>query len=242
MNSKRGFNEVMIVNPYEPGSEPNQGVKLMRFYNAPQPVGHYGGYYGEPAEMYSYYAAAPTGYGYYSNLSGYYGEIDPNYAEYEPAGYYGAYEPVGYYSEYEPVSYYGAYEPMAYYSEYEPAGHYGEYGPMAYYSEYEPTGYYGEHEPVAYYGESPEMPGYAEYDPGMQPGIADYGGGYAGYVREARPRYNAGCPMPTNVHGMGEAETIQGYVRPSTVNPSCGQFTPQPGQEPQPPDNFKPLW
>jgi len=140
---------------------------------------------------------------------------------------------MGYYSEYEPMGYYGEYEPVGYYSEYEPVGYYGEY---------EPVGYYNEYEPMGYYGEATEMPGYAEYDPGVQPGIADYREGYAGYVRETSPRFNAGCPMPTNVHGLGEGEVLQGYVKPSTVNPTCGQFTPQPGQEPPPPDNFKPLW
>jgi hypothetical protein len=96
---------------------------------------------------------------------------------------------------------------------------------------------------MGHYGESQEMPGYAEYDPmAMQPGMADYGAGYNGYVRETRPRFNPGCPMPTNVQGFGEAETFQGYVKPSTVNPACGQFTPQPGQEAATPDNFKPLW
>jgi len=150
---------------------------------------------------------------------------------------------MGHYGHNQPMGYYAEPEPMGYYAEPEPMGYYAEPEPMGYYAEPEPMGYYGEYEPVGYYGEAQEMPGYAEYDPTMaQPGMAEYGGGYDGYVRETQPRYNAGCPMPTNVHGMGEAETFQGYVRPSTVNPTCGQFTPQPGQEPQPPDNFKPLW
>lgn len=242
MNSNRGFNEVMIVNPYEPGSETNQGAKLMRFHAAPQSMGYYGGYYAEAPEMYGYYAATPAGYGYYGNLPDAYGEIEPGYAEYDPMGYYGEYEPVGYFAEEYPMGYYAEYDPMGYYAEYEPMGYYGEYEPMGYYNEYEPMGYYNEYEPVGYYAEATEMPGYAEYDPmSMQPGMAEYGD-YSGYVRETRPRFNAGCPMPTNVNGLGEADVLQGYVRPSTVNPTCNQFTPQPGQEPMPPDNFKPLW
>ena len=71
---------------------------------------------------------------------------------------------------------------------------------------------------------------------------AEYGEDYSGYVRETEPRYNAGCPMPTNVHGYGDVQAVDGYVRPSTVNPTCGQFTPQPKQSSVVPDGFKPLW
>ena len=35
MNSNRGYDEVMIVNPYDPRSG-NQQVKLMRFHQSPQ--------------------------------------------------------------------------------------------------------------------------------------------------------------------------------------------------------------
>ncbi len=149
---------------------------------------------------------------------------------------------MGYYAEAPDAYGYYAETPEAYgYYAAAPAG-YGYYANLPdSYGEYEPMGYYGEYEPMGYYGEATEMPGYAEYDP-TQAGMAGYGEGYSGYVRETRPRYNPGCPMPTNVHGFGEAEVLQGYVKPSTVNPTCGQFASQPGQEPPPPDNFKPLW
>ena len=52
----------------------------------------------------------------------------------------------------------------------------------------------------------------------------------------------------TNVAGFAEAEPyaeaepFAGYQRPRTVNPSCGQFTPQPGVTESLPETFKPLW
>ncbi|MGA7393493.1 MAG: hypothetical protein WCC08_23710 [Terrimicrobiaceae bacterium] len=71
----------------------------------------------------------------------------------------------------------------------------------------------------------------------------------SGYVREtAEQPFNPGCPMPTNVAGFAEAEPyaeaepFAGYQRPGTVNPSCGQFTPQPGVTESWPETFKPLW
>ena len=60
--------------------------------------------------------------------------------------------------------------------------------------------------------------------------------------------------MPTNVAGFAEsepyaeaeayseAEPLAAYERPRTVNPSCGQFTPQPGGTASLPETFKPLW
>jgi hypothetical protein len=118
---------------------------------------------------------------------------------------------------------------------------------------------------MGYYADTPEAPGYSSMgyyanppgDPRYEPmadaspevdGYGAYGQGYSGYVRETHPAFNAGCPMPTNVHGFGEPNMqnmpnmFEGYVKPSTVNPMCGQFTPQPGQEAAPPDTFKPLW
>jgi hypothetical protein len=61
-------------------------------------------------------------------------------------------------------------------------------------------------------------------------------------VRETEPPFNAGCPLPTNVAGFGESEDLAGYIRPTTVNAACGQFTGQPGQPPSVPETFKPLW
>ena len=94
------------------------------------------------------------------------------------------------------------------------------------------------------YGEMPEMPGYAEYEPLQEyPGMAYYGDPYlAGYVRARRPTYNAGCPMPTNVGGFSEAQPLEGYVKPSSVNATCDQLSPQPGPGPGTPETFRPLW
>jgi hypothetical protein len=90
----------------------------------------------------------------------------------------------------------------------------------------------------------PEMPGYAEYAPEQgYPGVAYYGDPYfSGYVRSGRPAFNAGCPMPTNVGGLAEAEPLEGYVRPSSVNATCDQITPQPSTASFTSELFKPLW
>jgi hypothetical protein len=103
----------------------------------------------------------------------------------------------------------------------------------------------GEPQEPGYYGQVPEMVGYGEYAPPEQgyPGVGYYGQpDLAGYVRETEPTFNAGCPLPTNVPGFGEAENLEGYVKPTTVNPTCPQFTPQPGPTPSVPETFKPLW
>jgi hypothetical protein len=228
MKRERGFDEVMIVNPYEPGSDTNQGVKLMRFYAIPPGIGYYAeqpepyGYYAAPASGYGYYAAPAPGYGYYAEQPEAYGQ----YAAPAPGyGYYAA--PHGQYGQTEP-----GYEPVGYIAEEYPAG----YGNS--YQNYTAPGAMG------YYGQSPEMPAYAAPQPVGEayPPMEGPDDGYGRYVRQTRPTFNAGCPMPTNVHGVGDAEMFDGYVRPSTVNPTCGQFTPQPGEESALPDNFKPLW
>jgi len=272
MKRNRGFDEVMIVNPYEPGSNDNQGVRLMRFYAAPPGMGYYAespadpGYYAAPANGYGYYAQAPGGYGYYAapaNGYGYYanlpeqpelyGDIEPGHDVNGPVGYVTGEYPMGSYGDPYAMGYYG--QPMGYYGYYgQPMGYYAEtpempgYGPMGYYAETPEMPGYG---PMGYYAETPEMPGYPRYEPmaDAYPEVAGYGAygqDYAGYVRQADPAFNAGCPMPTNVHGFGEPTNMpnmfEGYVTPSTVNPMCGQFTPQPGQEAPPPDTFKPLW
>jgi len=205
MKRKSGFDEVMIVNPEEPGSDTTRRVRLMRFHNvfpsemgefAEPEYGYYGevdpamgyysevdpamGYYGEVDPL-GYYAEAEPGYGYYS---GYYGEIDPAmaYGEMDPAmGYYG-----GYYGEVDPLGYYGEVDPaFGYYAEapeYGPVGDWGEsdvYGsPVGYFAEEFPVGYYGEetHPGVGYYGEMPEMVGYGEPDFAEgYPAVAYYG-------------------------------------------------------------------
>src|SRR5262245_60923872 len=134
MRSNRGYDEVMIVNPYEPGSATNQGVRLMRFYAAPPGMG----YYSELPEGYGYYSQVPEGYGYYSEppeAYGYYSEPPEGYGYYgEPPEPYGYYADPGYgyyaslpeqYGEVEPG--YNEYEPMAYFAEEYPMGYYNEY-------------------------------------------------------------------------------------------------------------------
>jgi len=217
-----------------------------QYAEALDPYGYYAepadnyGYYGEPADMYGYYAEPvepfagyyaepPEAYGYYAEpdyVPGWgaphgYGELDPTYAgyaEYEPPQ---AYPGMGYYAEPYPIEGYG---PVGYFAEEPP------YQPVA--------------GPIGYYGEMPEMPGYAEFEPQQAyPGVSYYGDPYlAGYVRERPPAYNPSCPMPTNVAGFAEADPLEGYVKPSTVNASCEQMTSQPGPEPSTPETFRPLW
>jgi hypothetical protein len=254
------FDEVMIVNPSETNSD--QRVRLMRFHNIPpqfsgyaepEPYGYYSGpraygYYGEPGQ-YGYFAPEPYGhygqpapnYGYYGQVEpayGYYGEPDPTY------GYYGDVDPnYGYYSQ-EPHfdgmagwdGYgYGQYEPTAY-SQSEPVGYYAEEFPVGNYPQGPPS--YG------HYGQAPEMVGYGEPEQqyaGDYSGVGYYGEpDYSGYVHAGAGNYNAGCPVPTNVHGHDD--DFSGYSRPGTVNASCNQITEQPGSAPGAPDTFKPLW
>ena len=96
---------------------------------------------------------------------------------------------------------------------------------------------------MGYYGEQPEMVGYGEQEfAEVDPGVSYYGEpDYSGYLRETDAAFNAGCPLPTNVNGYDEAE-FAGYSRPATVNPSCDQFTSQPGSSQSLPDTLKPLW
>jgi hypothetical protein len=229
---RTGFDEVMIVNPSE-----NYGGRTMRFRYAQQPDM---GYYGELPQDYGYYAEDPylsQGYGYGEvDPYGYYAAVPEMYGWGEP-DVYGQYEPVGYYAEEPYLS-----EEMPY-GEIDPYGYYAQapepYGEPEMYGQYEPVGYYGEEpylseempygetEPYGYYGESPEIYGEPEMD---------------GYVREMEPAFNAGCPLPTNVSGFGEAEPLEGYVRPATVNASCDGFTAQPGTATSVPETFRPLW
>lgn len=248
MRSERGFDEVMIVNPSDPGAIPGQGAQVMSYYGG-VPSGF--GYYGQP----SAYGGVPNGYGDYAD----YGE-EPFLAEEMP---YGEAEPYGYYAEipevagwggWGDVDPFGQYAPVGYFAEEYPVGWVGG-APLGYYAEApEAYGHYG---PVGWYGAMPEMVGYgepepyAEYEP-----VGAYGGmgevypeyGYyaepemSGYVREGTAPFNAGCPLPTNVAGIGEAQPLEGYVQPSTVNASCDRYTPQPGREASVPDTFKPLW
>jgi hypothetical protein len=226
------FDEVMIVNPYDPAAG-DEGARLMQFHYAEPP--EYG-YYAEP-DPYGYYGyygcnAAPSayaGWGQYEPMNGY----GYSYAEPPDMGYYGQADPYGYYAEpydyagwgapgYGAARYEGYGEPE--YAEYEPLNGYGE----PEYAEYEPVGYYADENPIGYYGDSPELVGWG--DPAFE-----------GYVRDGKPTYNPTCPMPTNVAGLGEAD-FDGYVHPGTVNPIVDTFTAQPGPTPGVPDTFRPLW
>jgi hypothetical protein len=273
MKGNHGFDEVMIVNPSQPGSNDYTGAGLMRFHAGPTPGM---GYYAEPADTYGYYAEQPDAYGYYAETPdayghyaetpdayGYYGQTPDAYGYYaQPADTYGYYaEPPDAYGNYaDPTAgygYYGQYPDPAMngYGQapgYEPMGYYGgDYSTQGYGELPEPYGYYAEdpyqvseYEPVGYYGQAPEMVGYGQYDP-TTAGYAGMGAWgqpeISGYVRQTRPAFNAGCPLPTNVNGVEEAP-LEGYSRPAPVSPSCTQFTPQPGEPIALPDSFKPLW
>ena len=231
----------------------------MRFYAAPPGMGYYAdppadpGYYAAPVNGYGYYAQAPGGYGYYAapaNGYGYYANLPDQpelYGNFEPGR--DPYGPVGYVAGEYPMGSYGDPYAMGYYGR--PMGGYGYYGqPMGYYADTPDMDGYGGYGQMGYYADPPGDPRYeqmADASPEVD-GYGAYGQGYSGYVREIDPAFNAGCPMPTNVHGFGEPNMqnmpnmFEGYVKPSTVNPMCGQFTPQPGQEAAAPDTFKPLW
>jgi hypothetical protein len=223
----RGYDEVMIVNPYDPQST-NQETKLMTFHDSPE-MGYY---------------AAPEDYGYYADFPemGYYAD---------PYGYYADQPDLGWYADSPEMGYY-AHPGYGYYSQPDLShGYYADPGVGYYGDQYEPVGYYADEWPMGWYGDSPDMAGYNHYEPLSE--YADEMGYYndpeiAGYVRQTRPAFNPGCPIPTNVAGYGADEQFAadepfaGYQQPMTVNASCGQFTPQPGVSDFVPETFKPLW
>ena len=260
MKHNRGYDEVMIVNPYDPQST-NQQTNLMTFHATPE-MGYYAaptdyGYYADSPEMMGYYAAEPGAYGYYADQPemGWYADSPEMMGYYaaEPGayGYYADQPEMGWYADSPEMGYYG--DPgYGYYPQ--PESTYGYYGEpaMGYYGDqFDPVGYYADERPMGWYADAPDMSGYAD-DP-----LSDYpeGVGYyaqpgmAGYVRQTdTPSYNPGCPIPTNVAGYGEQEQFSdgdpfsGYQRPKSVNASCEQFTPQPGVSDFVPETFKPLW
>jgi len=167
-NSNHGFDEVLIVNPYDPTAF-GQGETAMPYH------------YGNPAAM-GYYG---DGYGFYAQPTDpnwgdtdVYGAPQYGYGAYEPAGYYAAPEQYGYYAEPEHYGYYaqpGYGEPVGYYADpgygndlygYYGQGTHAEPGVDGYYAEpaygyaAEPDvyGYYGE--PAYGYAAAPEMVGY----------------------------------------------------------------------------------
>jgi len=259
------FDEVMIVNPSTGDVNSDQKVRLMRFHNIyppqmsgfaqPDPYGPYAepqayGYYGEPYGYYAQegpaaYAPVDPNYGYYGNMAptnGYYAPVDPN----QGYGYYPQMDPnmdpnYGYYAQEPEAAAWDGYG----YGPYEPAG-YPQPGPMGYYAEEVPVADYNQAQaPLGYYGHVPETPGYSESEqqyPSEYPGVGYYGNPqYSGYAREVAPRFNPGCPLPMNVSGLDDGG-FAGYARPATVNPSCEQFTEQPGSPVEAPDTFRPLW
>lgn len=226
-------------------------------YAAPGPAPYGYGHYAAPAAP-SYYGQAPAVYGYYAQAPEYgYPPAAPElgwYAEaQEPFAGHGHPGELGYYAEYpelgyasEPVNGYGGYAGYGAYQEPPDLGYYGE--PPGWEGYAEPVAYYAQEyppQPVAGYGQMPEMVGYGDYGSLAEnyPGAAGYADpAYAGYVRQQPPTYNPGCPMPTNVAGIGETEPLEGYVKPGTVNPTCDQFTPPPDGGASMPETFRPLW
>jgi hypothetical protein len=247
MMGRPKFDEVMIVNPSNGNINSDQRVRLMRFHDIyppgvsgfaqPYPNGYYA------PQAYGYYEEQPALYGYYGQdpvldpTYGYYGDVDPN----QVYGYYGQ-DPNQVYG-------YGLYgeEPQVPGAAWEGYG-YGQYVPATY-PEPAPVGYYADEVPIynqsqapmGYYGYAPETAGYSEPQPYEYPSVGYYGEPqYSGYAREVPPPFNAGCPLPTNVSGFDDG--FAGYARPATVNPSCDQFTEQPGSPAAAPDTFRPLW
>jgi len=207
---------------------------------------------------FSYYGQPPMNYAPAPEM-GYYGGPPYGYYGYDATGQmgypgYGPPEPVGYYAEETPLGYYGhpyAGDPYAHmngYAGYAPQG-YGQVG-----DDYgNPYGNpYGAEADAAYgdpYGDpygNPWGTPYGDEPQGMgeefSDDINDYGEQeMSGYVRDVPPSFNAGCPMPTNV-GMGAADTLEGYVRPSDVSPTCRDFAPASKSTATLPETLKPLW
>ena len=263
-NQRMPFDEVMIVNPVDRDGLP-RGVRIMPYEYVQSPGM---GWYGEPAPLDGYAEADP--YGAYAEpefAEAEYAEpeyAEPEFAEWGEPEAYGEADPYGF-AEFEPVGYYaeelpiGEADLLGGYAEPEYGYGYG-YGAAGYaepgygyaagaYAEPE-IGYWGEPEyaefdPVGYaagYAEPPEMVGYGLDELAEEvPGVGYAEPEYAGYVRDVPPAFNAGCPLPTNVAGLGEPP-LDGYVRPTEVSPVCERFTPQPGPTAPLPDQFRPLW
>jgi hypothetical protein len=246
----RRFDEVMIVNPYDPSVD-GEGEKVM--------LGHYGnwsglGYYADPyayADDPSAYAGS-YGYGYGDPYAYGYGYADP-YGYGDPYGYANAY---GYAQPYygygmQPPGYGYAYGPEPSElqdSEADPFGDYAQDDPsMSAVPDEAFDGYgcscggrggYGQDDG---YGQNvPPPDDFADGDPN---GYADpYG--YSGYVPDAPSRFNAGCPMPVNA-GLSDDESMngyEGYVPTANVNASCAGFRQGPRSSRDVPDTFRPLW
>jgi hypothetical protein len=241
----RAFDEVMIVNPYDPSS-PFEGERYMRFYRS-SPAAF--GYYAPPAPAYGYYQQAP-GYGYYADPPEYpgYSAAPPGYGSYAATPAYGYYAEAPAYPDYSGYGYGQGPAPAAYPgdgSEFADAPEYVVEGP-----EYADVPEYPE-----YHGVAPDYPVPEFADPYGYQGYGYQGYGYqgypddtymgpedeamAGYVRHS-PHYNAGCLLPTNVNGYPDPAELSGYNPPTTVNARCPQFVPQPATGSS--DVFRPLF
>jgi hypothetical protein len=259
-----GFDEVMIVNPYEPGTGPGRGATLMNMYG----TGPFSGYYGQPFDAWGHYAE-PDEFAdgeEFAELEPM-GETDEYGAPWDDA--YAEYDPYGYYAEDLPLAGYAGYGQVdPYFGQADPYGAYAGYPPAV--AAYPHMGY----APLGWYGEMPEMVGYGPYgayEPIEEyPEIAYYAEPeFEGYVRDVPPRFNAGCPLPTNVAGYDEADDMVGYdetedmaayedaedmaiydeaddlaayKRPMDVSPTCQQFTEPAYSAVLLPDTLKPLW
>ncbi len=199
MKRQNQFDEVMIVNPSENGTNSDQRVRLMRFHNIyPPELGRFA----EP-NYYGYYAGPQT-YGYYGQPGpyGYPGE-DPYLSQDRISGEFGG--PYGYYGETDPmVGYYGQVDPTLYGP---PEPNYGYYGQS------EPApGYYQANPGYGYYAQAPANAetwdgygyGYGNYGPVPQP---------VGYFAEEFPfGYYGEDLMPAGPYG--QPPELVGYGEP----------------------------
>jgi hypothetical protein len=215
---REGFEEVMIVNPYDPRTG-LQGASTMMYPSA-------FGYFHQPPEAaygYGYGYPAPAGYGYYAWP----------FAETDELADYAEDDPYGEADEYGETDEYGEADEYGDYAEDDPYGFYAEDDP---YGEYADDDLAEADEYGAFAEAGPEMVGYGEDE------LGEYDPSLGAYVRDMDPAFNAGCPMPTNLAAYGEADDYAGYVRPGTVNARVQSFTPQPGATPGVPPTFAPLW
>jgi hypothetical protein len=238
-----GFDEVMIVNPDERAG-PARGVRLMPYYDANYP--EMGGY-ADPL--------APEAYGDYAAEDPL-GDGGPEFAEgVEPYGVCGGDGEIGAWGDADygayavaDPNYYGAYEPVGYLAEDPYGAAYGYYGVPAGFGAY---GAYGACRCCPRCGrakagdQAPETTGYAgdeallgEEDPRFAYAAEPE---FAAYNPDVPSRFNAGCPLPSNVAGVGEAP-FDGFVRPAEVGPIVRQYTPAPQSGAPVPEAFRPLW
>ena len=211
------------------------------------------GYYAEPPDL-GYYAE-PDDFGFFAEDEwdgysepddyGWYGEDDFYGEEPELVGW----GPLGYYAEEDEFADYaddigacpmcGA--PAGFGEIYEDDMGYAEDDDYGWYGEADDYGWYGEEDDYGWVGEDDDYGWYGEED--------DYGwvgdDDLEGYVKEVSPSFNPHVVAATNLSGFGEYredDEFGAYVKPRTVNASCGKFVAQPGSGPPVPDTLRPLW